>query len=490
MATVEKDLILDEEEVFVVDEEINEEPNEPEKKPRSRVPIYIVGGIVAAGAVIGLIWWLYARQFVTTDDAFIEGNITVVSPKISAYVVKIYVTENQFVKKGDLLLELDAQEAETKLAQAKAALQTALANRTKAEASVSLTRVAGRADVNQAKSNLQTTKSNVEQTRLASSSKQNDIEQARRQTTTAEANLRQVQAQVAAAKASIDQAKSQVNSAQSRFEVARLERDRDKRLFDGGIVSRQELDQSNRELSEAQAALVSAEKQVEITQSRLIALQRQIEVETSRLNEAKAKIISAESDYRQSLAQINLVASQADESAGRLQEANSLPAQIAVGQSDVEIAAAQVEQAQAAVNQAELELSYTKIYAPQDGYISRRAVQEGQLVQSEQTLMAVTQGTIWVVANFKETQIEKMKVGQAVDIYVDAYPSVAFRGKVDSFQAGTGSRFSVLPSENSSGNFVKVVQRIPVKVTFDETPDSAKYLLVPGMSVVPKVRVK
>ncbi len=167
-----------------------------------------------------------------------------------------------------------------------------------------------------------------------------------------------------------------------------------------------------------------------------------------------------------------------------------LPAQIAVEQSDVEIAAAQVELAQAGINQAELELGYTKIYAPQDGYISRKAVQEGQLVQPEQPLITITQGGIWIVAGFKETQIEKMKVGQTVSIYIDAYPSVTFSGKVDSFQAGTGSRFSVLPSENSSGNFVKVVQRIPVKIIFDEMPDSQKYLLVPGMSVVPSVRVK
>jgi membrane fusion protein (multidrug efflux system) len=117
-------------------------------------------------------------------------------------------------------------------------------------------------------------------------------------------------------------------------------------------------------------------------------------------------------------------------------------------------------------------------------------VQEGQLVQPEQPLITITQGGIWIVAGFKETQIEKMKVGQTVSIYIDAYPSVTFSGKVDSFQAGTGSRFSVLPSENSSGNFVKVVQRIPVKIIFDEMPDSQKYLLVPGMSVVPSVRVK
>lgn len=168
-----------------------------------------------------------------------------------------------------------------------------------------------------------------------------------------------------------------------------------------------------------------------------------------------------------------------------------MPAQDAVGRSDIDVASAQVQQAQALVSQAELELEFTKIYAPQDGYISRKSVQEGHLVQAEQALLTVTQGGgIWIVGNFKETQIEKIKVGQRVDIYVDAYPSAVFHGTVEGFQAGTGSRFSILPGENASGNFVKVVQRIPVKIVFDETPDSQKYLLVPGMSVVPKIHLK
>ncbi|MDQ2746563.1 MAG: efflux RND transporter periplasmic adaptor subunit, partial [Acidobacteriota bacterium] len=117
------------------------------------------------------------------------------------------------------------------------------------------------------------------------------------------------------------------------------------------------------------------------------------------------------------------------------------------------------------------------------------AVVEGQLVQPDQALMSISLPGIWIVANFKETQIERVKIGQAVDIYIDAYPSTIFHGKVESFQVGTGSRFSVLPTENASGNFVKVVQRIPVKIVFDETPEE-KYRLFPGMSVTPKVHAQ
>ena len=372
MAATEKDVVLDEDLSEVFDEELVEEQTE-EEKPRSRVPIYVIGGIVAICAILGLSWWLYSRQFATTDDAFIEGNITIVSPKISAHVAKVYVTENQYVKKGDLLIELDAQESEIKLAQAKAALQTAVANRGKAEANVSLTHLTGNADLSQAKSNLQTAKTDIEQNRFASSSKQNAIEQARRQTVTAEANLKQFQAQIPAANAAIEQAKAQVSAAKSKSETARLEYERDKKLFDGGIVSRQKLEQSNKELSAAQADFVSAQKQVEIAQAQLNALNRQIEVASARLDEVKGNIASAENDYQQSLAQINVASSQAAESAGRLQGAENLPAQDAVGRSDVDIAAAQIEQAQTLVNQAEIELGFTKIYAPQDGYISRKS---------------------------------------------------------------------------------------------------------------------
>ncbi len=485
MSSTEKEPILEEE----VSEKTFDESADSVKK-RSRLPIYVVGGIVLVSAVVGLVWWLYTRQFVTTDDAALDGNITLVSPKISAHVVRLYVEENQAVKKGDLLIELDAKEAEIKLSQARAALKMALANEDKARANMTLTRVNNRADLTQANSNLQTSRSSIEQTKYASSTKQNAIDQARSQTDTAAANLKQVQAQIPAAEAAIEQSKAQVDAAKNKQEVAKLEYDRSKRLFGDGIVSKQTFDLAGRELSEAQAGLISAEKQIEINNSKLNALRRQVEVENSRLNETKANIAAAENEYRQSLSQVDVVSSQADESAGRLQETRNLPSQVAVEETEVSAAQAQVEMAKASFDQAELDLGYTKIYASQDGFVSHRAVQEGQLVQPDQALMTITQGGIWVIANFKETQLEKMKIGQPVDIYIDAYPNTHFRGKIDSFQAGTGSRFNVLPSENASGNFVKVVQRVPVKIVFDEMPDSSKYLLVPGMSAVPKVRVR
>lgn len=456
---------------------------------RSRLPVYIVSAIIGLLLICGLTWWFYSRQFEKTDDAFIEGNISLISPQIGSHIKKIYVRENQFVKKGDLLIEFDAREAEANYEKAEALLKTAMARKSKALANYELTRKTSQSDLTQASSNLSSAQSNIEQTRIASDSKLNSVEQAKNQTKTAEANIRQIEAQIPAAEATLEQVKAQVPAAQTKLDNAVAEYERSQQLFQHGDISKQDLERDNRTLSEARAAKISAEKQVNVVQSQLSSLLGQVEVEKSRLNETKNGITAAENNYRQSLSQIDLASSQANESKGKLLGADVLSEQNLIGESEIQTAEAEVAQAQAALNQAELELSYTKISAPQDGYVSKTAVVEGQLVQPDQALMSISLPGIWIIANFKETQIERVKIGQPVDIYIDAYPSTIFHGKVESFQVGTGSRFSVLPSENASGNFVKVVQRIPVKIVFDDVPED-KYLLFPGMSVTPKVHVK
>ena len=464
-------------------------------KNRSRVPMYVVGGIILASLLIGLGYWLYSRRFETTDDAFVEGNITQISPKISAYVSKVHIKENQSVKKGDLLVELDSRDYENKLEQAQARLKAAIAQNEKALANAQLTGKTANAGVRQASSNFETAKSTVEQSKITADSKFTSIEQAKNRLKTAEANHKQAQAEIPSAEASLAEMQAKVPAAQASLEIAQTDFERYQNLLSKGDISKQGMDKARKELSLAQAEYVAAQKQVEAARARLRAAQRQVEVEAARVAEAQTDIASAENEYRQSVQQINSTASQANESAGRLQEAQTAPEKIAVDRSEVLNAEAQVAQAQAAVHQAELELSYTKIYAPEDGFISRKAVQEGEVVQPEQTIIAISQAKadsqteVWVIANFKETQIEKIKPGQEVDIKVDAYPSVTFRGKIDSFQAGTGSRFSVFPAENATGNYVKVVQRIPVKIVFDQNSEKLN-LLVPGMSVVPKVWVK
>ncbi|MEZ5429294.1 MAG: efflux RND transporter periplasmic adaptor subunit [Pyrinomonadaceae bacterium] len=431
-------------------------------KNRSRLPFLIIASIILIGSIVGVIYWLNVRNYESTDDAFIEGDITQVSPKVSAYVRKIYFDSNQKVHKGDLLVELDPKDYEAKLEQAEAQLKAALAQKDQSRAQVALTRATTEASQTQARSGLEAAKNNVEQTRASAEAKQAQIRQAENAVKTAEANLAQTKTQVPQARANLD--------------LAQKECDRRLVLFNNGDISKQSLDQATTALQSAQAQYNAAQKQVLAAQSKV--------------REAQSNVSVARNNYRQSLAQIELTRSQVGQSVGQLEDADAAPERLGVSQTQMQTADAAIAQAEAAVHQAELELSYTKIYAPEDGVITRRTIEEGQLVQVGTPLMALSQSDdVWVIANFKETQLELMRVGQPVDIEIDAYPSEEFHGHIESFQAGTGSRFSLLPSENATGNYVKVVQRIPVKIVFDEKPDNL-HLLAPGMSVEPSVKVR
>ena len=435
-------------------------PEAPAKKRRT--PLFVIGGLAIVAAIGGLGYWLYARQFESTDDAFVDGDIVQVSPKISAYVAKIYVKNNQTVHKGDLLVDLDPKDYEARLVQAKAQLHTAQAQHGQAEANVNLTKATTGAAQTQAQANIRTTQTNVEQTRLAAQAKQSQITQAQTAVRTAEANLAQI--------------KTQIPQAEANLRLAQIEFDRRNALFSRGDISRQSLDQATTTLQTAKAQMDAARRQVDAAQSRV--------------TEAQANVRTAQDNYKQALAQTDLTRSQVGESTGRLQDANAAPERITVSESQADTSAAGIEQAEAAVHQAELELSYTKIYAPSDGIVTKKSIEEGQLVQPGLAMMALSQSNdVWVVANFKETQLENMREGQKVDIEVDAFPSEEFHGRIESFQAGTGSRFSVLPAENATGNYVKVVQRVPVKIVFDDPPEKV-HRLVPGMSVEPVVRVR
>ncbi len=204
--------------------------------------------------------------------------------------------------------------------------------------------------------------------------------------------------------------------------------------------------------------------------------------------ESKARTAQA----RLEAARTNVSAAHAAVSAatGRLAAAEAAPHQVAVREADLARAEAAAARARAAVDAATLELSYTHIVAPEGGRITRKNVQPGNYVQKGQILMALLPAERWVVANFKETQLDGVVPGAVAEVRVDAYPEAIFRARVQSVQAGSGSRFSLLPPENATGNYVKVVQRVPVKIVFDEQPDAARYLLGAGMSVVPSVKVR
>ena len=445
------------------------EPLAEEHEHARKRPVYRRPGVLIAAAIALLLilffggrYWLYARSHETTDDAFIDGHIIQVSPKVSGYVVKVYVTDNQQVKAGDLLAELDPRDLQAKLDQANAALNAGLSHQKQAETQVTLTRVSTRANVQQAAAGVQQARSNVRGARAGAASERSRTTQASAGVGGAEANAQQARAQLAAAEA---------EAARANADVPRYQE-----LFDKDEVSRQRLDQ-------AIAAARTANAQVQAARERVSAAEAQV-------SESRAATSAQASNAQRAQAQVGAAQAQVNEAAGRLAQANTAPQQVAVSQAQAASAGANLQQLQAAVAQAELELSYTKIYAPENGRVTRKAVEVGVLVQVGQPLLAVVPGDVWVTANFKENQIGNIKPGQSVDVSVDAYPDKVFKAHVDSIQAGTGARFSLIPPENATGSYVKVVQRVPVKIVFEPNQIDSQHLLAPGMSAIPEVKIK
>jgi len=347
------------------------------------------------------------------------------------------------------------------LQQAQAALDAGLARLREARTGIELTRANTRASTQQASAVVEQARSGVAAQRAAAAAERTRISQAGAGVSTAQANLQQSRAQVTAAEA---------EAARASADVARYQE-----LFQRDEISRQRLDQ-------AIAASQTANAQLDAARGRVAAAAAQV-------NEARAAETTAAENARRAQAQIGGAQAGVNEALGRLAQANTAPQQVAVSEAQAETAGASIEQLRAAVEEAQLELSYTKIYAPETGRVTRKAVEEGALVQVGQPLMAIVSGEVWVTANFKESQIGRLQPNQPVEIVVDAYPGKIFKGHVDSIQAGTGARFSLIPPENATGNYVKVVQRVPVKIVFDEPPNS-QFLLAPGMSVEPEVKVK
>lgn len=277
----------------------------------------------------------------STDDAFVEGHIITIAPRVSGPVEHLYIEDNQEVKKGMLLLEIDPKDYETKLKQSRAKLDEA--------------------------------------------------------------------------RAALINADNQVQKSFSELDFAKSEYTRYSKMYEKGIASTQDYDASRTKLTSAQSVN----------------------------NSSKAK-------YDEIIATIKKL--------------------------------------EAEVEEDELNLSYTKIYAPEDGKITHRTVEQGNYVQIAQPMFAIAQDDVWVVANFKETQVANMKKGQPVKIKIDAYGRKKFNGVVDSLQMASGAKASLFPPENAVGSYVKIVQRIPVKITF--TDDITGYNIIPGMSVVPTVKVK
>jgi len=406
----------------------------PSRVSRRRRWLVVLGATAAALVLgMGVGYYLYARGYESTDDAFIEGRVVQLSPRVSGHVLTVRVDDNQVVKAGDLLAEIDPRDYQAKVDQARAALQAAIARQHSSQINVGVVDVTSGAGVQQASASLQAA-------------------------TTAVATAR---AQVTVSQDRLNQARAQIAAAQADAVRADMDHRRATELFGRDLVARQDLDHAVADAHMAEAKLAEARANEQAA--------------TSALRQAESQVVEAQA--------------KAAEAAGRLAGANAAPQQVAQSRAQAETSAAEVAQARADVDSAELALSYTKVYAPVPGRVTRKAVEVGALVQPGQALMALVPRDFWVVANFKETQLSRMRSGQPVEIDVDAFPGVKFHGHVDSIQSGAGARFSLLPPENATGNFVKVVQRVPVKIVFDGA-DFASYPLGPGMSVVPTVMLR
>lgn len=433
--------------------------SEPEDEPappprRQRLPsrrvlaLGVLGLVLLAGLAYGIYLWRYWRVHVSTNDAYIAGHISPVSTRISGTVLQVLVNDNQDMKAGDPLARLDPRDYEVAVAQARAAVEAAKADLENAVVTVPLTDETTRSLVQQAEATLAAT-------RDGSQMAGHDLEQRR-------GDLLSKQAAQAAAAAAL-------RAAEADLERARLDRDRLAELVKAQLVAQQDYDHAEAAYQNALATRDAARQ---------------------KLDQARADVLQGEAAVRSQGAALAQSQKRISESAAALSNAQSQRQQVKVKEAQVAAARGHLAQALANLQQAELNLVYTTIRAPMSGRVTKKTVEVGQVVQPGQSLLSVVElDDVWVVANYKETELTHVRPGQRATVTVDAYPGVVFKARVDSIQAGSGAVFSLLPPENATGNFVKVVQRVPVKLVF-EPGDSARHLLVPGVSVVPTIEIR
>jgi membrane fusion protein (multidrug efflux system) len=401
---------------------------EPAKKglanPNVRRLLF-AGGVVLIVVAVALFLYYHNRE--STDDAQVDGHITPIASKIYGRVAQVLVNDNQAVKAGTVLVKIDPRDYQASLDQAKA--QLALAESDAQSAGV---------DVPRTRENVASGTSNADA-----------------QLVGAEADLASAQAtydqsrtsDLAFAQANID--KSRANSELGQADLARY-----KPLLDKGEISKQQYDAAKANADATASALKADEQKLAQAQRSVDIAKGQLAAASARVDQAKAGVSSAHADFKQ----------------------------VSMRASDAQGKVAKVQEAQAMLQAAQLNLSYTEIVAPVDGVVTHKQVEPGQIVQQGQGLLVVVPlQDVWVTANFKETQLRKMKAGQKAEVHVDTYGKT-FPGHVDSIAGATGAVLSLLPPENATGNYVKVVQRIPVKIVLDPIP-ADQAVLRPGMNV-------
>jgi membrane fusion protein (multidrug efflux system) len=390
--------------------------------------------ILLAAVVAGSFYaWRYFGAYESTDDAEVDGHINAISARISGYVLDVPVEDEQYVKAGDVLVRIDPKDYSVALANARADLAAA-------EAAF----LSSRTDVP-----------------ITSTTANSQLKNARSGRADSEAALLGAQRQLSAAQARLDTAEAQVREAQSTYKNTVDDVARYKLLIAKDEISRQRYDT-------AVSVSDTARATVDARQAAAVEGEQNVRVAQSAIDQANARIAQADASIESAL---------------------TAPQQVAVSQARAKSAEALVAQKRELVEQAQLNLSYCTIVAPVSGIVGKKTVEAGANVSPGQQLMAVVPlDDIWITADFKETQLRLMKPGDPVLFSVDAFGR-EYRGKVTGIGGASGSRLSLLPPENATGNFVKVVQRIPVRIDIDSNQNSDQRLR-PGMSVEPKVYVR
>lgn len=411
------------------DSESRKKPQDVRRKRRVR---FIVLAVLVIAAIAAIPIYSYYSVRESTDDAEVDGHIIPISPRINGTIVKVLVNDNQQVKKDQDLVWLDPADYQVAYDQAQAQLASAQATTAESKVNVPLTNI--------------NTSSSVRSELTVAQQGEAAVSSAQQAVSAAEAHLVSAQGTLAEKRA---------NLVKTEKDLARM-----KDLVDKDEISRQEYDGAVAARDANKADVDSAAADV-------------VEAQHS-LDQSKTQVVQAKARLAQNLVEEH----QAEEVA---------PRQVEVSEARHEQALAAVKQREADIEQAQLNLNYTIIKAPIDGRVSRKTAEPGMQVSPGQQIMAlVPLSDIWITANYKETQLRSMRVGQAVDIEVDTFGGKKFHGHIDSIAAASGARFSLLPPENATGNYVKVVQRVPVKIRLDrgEDPD---HTLLPGMSVTPTV---
>ena len=417
------------------EEKPEEQPDLKPAKPQGNGGRWRLGGMVLFVLIlIAGFFWLRSRGKESTDDAQVDGHITQIAPRVGGTVAKVHVSNNQAVKAGDVLVEIDPRDYQIAVDRAKAELADAVATASAARTSVPIARI-------ETASGVSTASGGVEQAEAA-------IAGADREIQVAQANLVSAQAH---------QREKEATALRAARDVERL-----RGLVEKDEISKQQFDTAVAQADSARAAADAAKSEITAAQGSVTVAQQRAAAARGAASQARAGLANA----------------------------RTAPQQLQVTEARATSADARVRQADSALRQAELNLERTTVRAPTGGVVSRKSVEPGQVIQPGQPLLAlVNLSDVWVTANFKESQLAKMRPGQKATVDVDALGGKAFEGRVESIAAATGAKFSLLPPENATGNYVKVVQRIPVRISLEPGQDP-EHLLRPGMSVTPTVSVR